>query len=253
MCEEEQKEKQPLMLEPSKEKEERNQMNPILPSLSSSSSSSSSSLSFSPTILSSSSLPLSSSPGTASAYYHQKAMDRPKLYPIRILSSPPPSPLPSSHTSSSSSSFSSFCSSIRRCSLYRISAYIRIYIYRFLTLLLTYIPLITTCSLRILGPILVIFAWGIFYVVYLFYFAHVLPILNYTPWTYPGNIITAIGWVLLFHVYYFHIMATLVSAGSPPNNLVRIYENYIQIYRETERERVRENEKERQRELKYKQ
>jgi len=69
--------------------------------------------------------------------------------------------------------------------------------------------------MRILGPILVIFAWGLFACVTYIYFWHILPMRSLDVWTFPGNIYTAVGVFILTNLYYNHVSAVFTSPGHP--------------------------------------
>lgn len=78
---------------------------------------------------------------------------------------------------------------------------------------LDFLPSLVELFFRLLGPVLVLIAWALIFANAYLYFLHILPLHQYSFWTYPGNAITWLGLFILFMIYYCHFGATFVKPG----------------------------------------
>jgi palmitoyltransferase len=90
---------------------------------------------------------------------------------------------------------------------------------RVIVSLMRVIPLFMDLTMRVLGPLLVLFAWGLFSGVTYIYFWHILPLRELDPLTFPGVIYTGVGVWILVNLFYNHASAVFTSPGHLPDSI----------------------------------
>jgi hypothetical protein len=100
--------------------------------------------------------------------------------------------------------------------LYILSRHFQAHFLMIVTRIMDLIPDVIDWTMRILGPLLVIFAWLIFACFAYVYFNCFTAIdKSFKPW---HSIYTYMGLFILFNIYYNHIRAIFTSPGSAPKH-----------------------------------
>jgi len=73
------------------------------------------------------------------------------------------------------------------------------------------LPKIMDIAMKILGPLLVLFAWALFAAMFYIYFAHILPLRQIHPLDADGVVYTTVGLWIIVNLFYNHTMAVIVS------------------------------------------
>jgi len=84
--------------------------------------------------------------------------------------------------------------------------------------LMRVLPVFIDVTMRVLGPLLVLFAWGLFGAMAYIYFAHILPMRELDPLSLPGSLYTAVGLWILGNLVYNHSAAVFTSPGRIPDS-----------------------------------
>ncbi len=107
---------------------------------------------------------------------------------------------------------------------------------RCLSKLLDAAPDIVDQCLRSLGPLFAGGAWSLILLVAYVYFSHVLPLWNWSSFSFPAVFITPIGLFFLFNILYNHFKA-MTTPSSVDHSLLVIPPNIIELIREERAQR----------------